>query len=124
MARVSRRQFVGGAGVAGLGLLAGCARSLFQQPPSTAVKVHRLGFLHGGNPAAAAPVLDIFRPALGELGYVEGRNLTIEYRWGEGNDLRLAEPAAELASLSVDLIVVPSPLVARLARQATTTVPI
>ena len=87
-------------------------------------KVHRLGFLNGANPAAAAPVLDLFRQALGELGYVEGQNLAIEYRWGEGSDARLAEPAAELARLPVDVFVVPSTAVARIAREATTTVPI
>ena len=72
------------------------------------MKVHRLGFLSLGNPTAQAANLDLFRQALGELGYVEGQNLAIEYRWGEGSDARLAEPAAELARLPVDVFVVPS----------------
>src|SRR5207248_6588418 len=113
-----------GGGAVGSMLLAGCAPVLFQQPPPTAVTVHRLGFLSGSNPAAVAGFLDIFRQALGELGYVEGQNLAIEYRWGEGNDARLAEFAAELARLPVDVIIVPSVGVARIARDATTTVPI
>src|SRR4051794_27891887 len=82
--RLSRRAFVGGA--AGLGLVAGCGRLPFQQPPPTPVKPHRLGFLNGTSPAATAQVLAVFREALGELGYVEGQNLVIEYRWGEGTE--------------------------------------
>src|SRR4051812_16873866 len=113
-----------GAGAAGLGLLAACGPLSFQQPAPTAVKVHRLGFLNGSSAAAAASYLDLFRQTLAELGYVEGRNLIIEYRWGDGSDARLAEPAAELARLPVDLIVVPSVPVAVLAREATTVVPI
>jgi putative tryptophan/tyrosine transport system substrate-binding protein len=120
--RLSRRQFVGGA--AGLGLLAGCGLLPERQPPPTAVKVHRLGFLRGSDPTAQARNVDRFRQALGELGYVEGQNLAIEYRWGDGSDARLAEPAAELARLPVDLFVVPSVTVARIVREATTTVPI
>jgi putative ABC transport system substrate-binding protein len=122
--RLSRRAFVGGASAAGLGLLAGCGPLPFQQPPPTAVKVHPIGFLSGSNPTAQARNLDMFRQALGELGYVEGQNLAIEYRWGEENDPRLAESAAELARLPVDVIVAPSTRVAQIAREATTTVPI
>jgi putative ABC transport system substrate-binding protein len=122
VSRLSRRQFVVGAG--GLGLLAGCGRLPFQQPPPTAVKVHRLGFLRGSDPTAQAQNVDRFRQALSELGYVEGHNLAIEYRWGEGSDARLAAPAAELARLPVDIFVVPSVTVARIVREATTTVPI
>src|SRR6185436_1578701 len=96
----------------------------FQQPPPTAVKVHRIGFLSATNPTAQAGNLDIFRQALGELGYVEGQNLAIEFRWGEGSTVRLAEPAAELARLPVDVFVVPSSTTAQIAREATTTVPI
>src|SRR5437868_13085511 len=122
--RLSRRQFVVGASASSAALLAGCGRVPFQRPPPTAVQVHRLGFLYGADPSRAAQVLDIFRPALGELGYVEGQNLVIEYRWGEGNDARLAEPAAELAQLPVDVFVVPAIAPARVAREATTAVPI
>jgi putative ABC transport system substrate-binding protein len=122
--RLSRRQFVVGACAASLGLLAGCGRLPERQPPATAVRVHRLGFLRGSDPTAQARNVDRFRQALGELGYVEGQNLVIEYRWGEGSDARLAEPAAELARLPVDIFVVPSVTVARIVREATTTVPI
>jgi putative tryptophan/tyrosine transport system substrate-binding protein len=124
MSRLSRRAFVGGAGAVGGAVLVGCGQLPFQRPPPTAGKVYRLGFLSGSTPAAQALRLDILLEALGELGYVEGQNLAIEYRWGEGNDARLAEFAAELARLPVDLIVVPSTWVAEIAREATTTVPI
>src|SRR5688572_25368002 len=83
--RWSRRQFVMGTSAAGLGLLAGCGRWPWQGPSPTAVKIHRLGFLSGANPARAAQALDIFRQALRELGYVEGQNLATEYRWGDGS---------------------------------------
>src|SRR5215218_9492758 len=120
--RLSRRQFV--VGVAGAGLLAGCGRPPFQPPPPTALKVHRLGWLNGTNPTANAPILARFRQALGELGYVEGQNLFIEYRWGDGSEAGLVEPAAELARLPVDVFVVPSTTLAQIAHEATTTVPI
>jgi putative ABC transport system substrate-binding protein len=61
---------------------------------------------------------------LRDLGYVEGQNLLVEYRWGEGSNAGLVEPAAELARLPVDLFVVPASTVARIARDATSTVPI
>jgi len=88
------------------------------------VKVHRLGWLNGTNPTANAPILARFRQALGELGYVEGQNLIIEYRWGDGSEVGLVEPAAELARLPVDVFVVPSTTLAQIAHEATTTVPI
>jgi putative tryptophan/tyrosine transport system substrate-binding protein len=122
VARLSRRQFVVGA--CGLGLVAGCGRLPFHQPPPTAGKVYRLGFMFGSNAAGQTRAVDLSRQALGELGYVEGQNVVIEYRWGEGSDARLADPAAELARLPVDVFVVPSTVVARIVREATTTVPI
>jgi putative ABC transport system substrate-binding protein len=120
--RLSRRAFVVGA--AGLGLVAGCGLLPGRQPSPTAVKVYRLGFLSGSTPAAQALRLDILLQALGELGYVEGQNLVVEYRWGDGDNAPLVEAAAELARLPVDAFVVSSVAAARLAREVTTTVPI
>src|SRR3954464_11854631 len=117
--KLSRRKFVTSSGAAGLGLLAGCGPLSLQQPPPTAVKVYRLGWLSGTSPTGQAPVLEAFRRALGEPGYVEGQNLIIEYRWGDGSEARLAEPAAELARLPVDIFVVPAVSLARIAREAT-----
>jgi putative tryptophan/tyrosine transport system substrate-binding protein len=121
---MTRRQVVQGAGAMGLGLLASCGRLPGQAPAPSVAKVHRLGWLNGSSADAWADRLDRFRQGLGELGYVEGQNLAIEYRWGNGNDPQLAGPAKELAQLPVDLFVVPSTVVARIARDATTTVPI
>ena len=121
---VSRRQFVQGAGVVGLGLLAGCGRLPGQGEPPAPVKAYRLGFLNGTNAAAATPQTEAFRQALGELGYAEGRNLLIEYRWADGDEARLTAPAVELAHLPVDAFVVPSAGLARIARDASTTIPI
>jgi putative ABC transport system substrate-binding protein len=68
--------------------------------------------------------LDRFRQALRELGYVEGQNIVIEYRWAEGRVERFPALAAELVRLKVDLIVAAATPHARAAKQATTTIPI
>src|SRR4051794_39301095 len=125
MMAISRRQAFLGAGGVGLGLLAGCGRWPWQaEALPAAVRASRLGFLSGNNPTAGAPMLDIFRRALGELGYVEGQNLFIEYRWGDGSRAPLVEAAVELAGLPVDVFIVPSVGTARIAREATMTLPI
>jgi len=113
-----------GASLSAGALFAGCGPLPFQQPPPTAVKVHRLGYLSSTNATAQARNIGTFRQALGELGYVEGQNLAVEYRWSEGDDAWLAESAAALARLPVDIIVVPATGPAQIAREATTTVPI
>ena len=119
---LTRRQFMHST-AASLGLLVGCGPQSFPQPPPATVKIHRLGYLSTTDPTTQAHNLDIFRLALGELGEVGGQNLIIDYRWGEGNNDRLIEPAAELARLPVDVFVVPSVVVAQLVREATATVP-
>ena len=70
-----------------------------QQP----AKLPRIGFLRVGS--SADPYVEAFRQGLRELGYVEGRNIVIEYRFTEGKENRLAEFAADLVRLKVDLIV-------------------
>jgi putative ABC transport system substrate-binding protein len=85
-------------------------------------KVHRIGFLtlrSGLNEWDEA-----FRQALRELGYVEGRNLIIEYRWAAGNAERLPELAAELVQLKVDIIVAAATVPIQAAKRATSTIPI
>jgi hypothetical protein len=78
-------------------------------------KVYRIGYLAFGlSPTPSAPYLGLeaFRQALRDLGYVEGRNLRMEYRWGERKHETLPDLAAELVRLQVDLIVhIPSDLV-------------
>ena len=94
-----------------------------QQP---AGKVPRIGFLTTGSASDPrnALRLDAFRQGLGALGYVEGKNIIIEYRYAEGRPERLPELAEDLVRLKVELFVVPNDLTARAAKKATTTIPI
>jgi len=90
-----------------------------QQPK----KIPRIGYLIGSSPTANARV-EAFRQGLRELGYIEGQNLIIEYRYAEGKLDRLPELAAELVRLKVDAIFCTSTPAAQAAKKATTTVPI
>ncbi len=87
-------------------------------------KVPRIGFLSSLSPTDAAPYLDAFRQGLHELGYVEGQNIVIEYRFAEGRPERLPALAAELVRLKVDVIVATSPPAPEAAKQGTSTIPI
>src|SRR5438552_1150062 len=91
-----------------------------QQP----AKVPRIGFLSSLSAAAVSDRVDAFRQGLRELGYVEGKNIVIEYRWAEGKTERLPDLAAELVRLKVDVIVTGGPAVNRLAKEATVTIPV
>jgi putative ABC transport system substrate-binding protein len=87
-------------------------------------KVVRIGYLATGL-AAASSTTEAFRRGLRDLGYVEGRNIVIEYRDAEGKAERLPALAAELATLKADVIVTAGGTLAALAaKQATTSVPI
>src|SRR5215471_16991947 len=87
-------------------------------------KLFRIGFLGSGGPADHAPRVDAFRQGLRDLGYVEGRTATIEYRLAEGKMERLPALAAELVALKVDVIVASGTPTALAAKNATTTIPI
>ena len=83
-----------------------------------------IGFFHAGSPGPLAPSLAIFRQSLAEAGYVEGRNVAIEYRWAEGHYDQLPAMAAELVRRQPAVIVAsPSPP-AVAAKAATATIPI
>jgi putative ABC transport system substrate-binding protein len=87
-------------------------------------KVFRIGFLDNSTASGVALFLEAFRQELRKLGWIEGKNITIEYRFAEQKNERLPELAAELVRLKVDLIVtsgVPTPLA---AKKTTTTIPI
>jgi putative ABC transport system substrate-binding protein len=83
-----------------------------------------IGYLGAGAPGPFARFVEAFRQGLSETGYVEGQNLTIDYRWSEGLFDRLPALAADLAGRKVDLIVADADNSARAAKNATSTIPI
>jgi putative ABC transport system substrate-binding protein len=87
-------------------------------------KLPTIGFLGFGTAAAQSQWTAAFVQRLRELGWMEGRNLAIEYRWGEGRHERLAEIAAEFVRLKVDVIVTYSATAVLVAKQATSVIPI
>jgi putative tryptophan/tyrosine transport system substrate-binding protein len=91
------------------------------QPPK---KVPRKGFLSTGSEAAYAPSIEAFRQGLGDFGYVMGKNINIEYRYGKGRFERLPELAEELFRLKVDVLVVSSVAAGQAAKKLTATIPI
>jgi len=114
---IRRRQFLITAGA----LLAAPLPALAQQP---AAGIRRIGFLGVSTPAAWAPRIEAFRAGLRDLGYVEGKNIVIEFRFAEGQVDRLPELAAELVRLRVDVIVTHTIPGALAAKQATARNPI
>jgi putative ABC transport system substrate-binding protein len=90
-----------------------------QQP-----KAARVGFLGLVSPSSHAPRVAALRAGLRDLGWVEGRNIVIEFRWAEGNYQRLPALAEELVGLNVDVLVTHGAAGALAAKNATSTVPI
>jgi ABC-type uncharacterized transport system substrate-binding protein len=104
-----------------VGVVVGAAMAQAQQPK----KIPRIGYLSLGNPASESARSEEIRLALRELGYSEGQNIAIEYRYAEGNNNRSPELAIELVRLKVDIIVVvggAGPV--RAVKNATKTIPI
>lgn len=106
-----------------LALALGCLVAPHAAAAQRPVKVYRIGFLGLGSAADMGFAIEPLRQGLRELGYVEGRNLALEYRGAEERLERLADLAAELVRLPVDLIVTYAVGV-RAAKHATTTLPI
>jgi putative tryptophan/tyrosine transport system substrate-binding protein len=89
-----------------------------------AKKVSRIGYMSSLLPAAESTRIESFRAGLRELGYVEGKNIAVEYRWAEGKFDRLPGIAAEFVRQKVDIIVTGGPTATRPAKQATSRIPI
>ena len=87
-------------------------------------KVYRIGILERTSPETNAANFDAFRQGLRELGYVEGKNLVIEYRSADGRDERFAGLATELVRLNVDLILTRGTPAALAAKNATAAIPV
>jgi len=87
-------------------------------------KVHRIGYLQGGLPTASPHSIQAFREGLRELGWIEGKNLVIEYRFAEGRFDRLPDLVAELVRLNVDVIAASATPASVAAKNATGVIPI
>jgi putative tryptophan/tyrosine transport system substrate-binding protein len=101
-------------------LLTTASLAAAQQP----TKVPRIGYLGGTSPSANVARIEAFRQGLRELGYVEGRNMIIEWRHAEAKLDRLPALAAELVRLKVDILVTGGPPATRAAKEATVTIPV
>src|SRR5215207_4338174 len=128
--RPTRRQFVQGVGVAGLGLLAGCGRLPWQGQPAPR-KVPTIGWLdllYGESTDSLEPAavenLAAFRQGLAALGYVEGQHVVIEQRLTDQGEAGLREAAADLVRLQVDVLVTNGVIATHAAQAATSTIPI
>ena len=95
------------------------AGSLAQQ-----AKIRRVGYVSTGSASAPGLLVEAFRQGLRDLGYVDGKNIAIDYRYAEGKENRMPELVKELVDSKVDLLVVPTGVAARIAKQATKTIPI
>jgi len=87
-------------------------------------KVHRIGYLSTRSSSPATPAQEAFRQGLRDLGYIEGKNIVLEYRFAEGKRDRLPELAAELVRIQVDVIFATGNRATRAAKNATSTIPI
>ena len=87
-------------------------------------KILRIGYLDTSTASGSAVLVEAFRQEIRKLGWIEGKNIAIEYRFAEQKNERLSELAADLVRLKVDLIVVAGTVAALAAKSATTTIPI
>jgi ABC-type uncharacterized transport system substrate-binding protein len=90
-----------------------------QQP-----KLPRIGFLFGASPSANAGRIEAFRQGLRELGYVEGKNIAIEYRYADGKSERIPDLAAKLVNFKVDLVVTSQTPTVLAIKKVSSTIPI
>jgi putative ABC transport system substrate-binding protein len=111
------------------GLIAAFALAILVAPlaaaaPATRARIAFLGLPAAPPASALPPVVAAFQQRLRELEWVEGQNLTIEWRWAEGSLERFATLVDEMVRLQVDVMVVPNQITAQVAQKATTTIPI
>jgi putative tryptophan/tyrosine transport system substrate-binding protein len=107
--------------------IAGGTATVVLSVSALAEQSHRrptIGFLGAASPELAAPWVAAFVRRLGELGWIEGRDIAIEYRWAEASPERYSEIATELANRNVDVIVTWASAPVLAAKRATTTIPI
>ena len=96
----------------------------FSAGAQQATKFPRIGYLTAASPSANAARTEAFRQGLRELGYIEGKNIVIEWRYAEGKLDRLPALLAELVRLKADVIVTAGPPGTRTAKEANVTIPI
>ena len=114
---IDRRRFL-------LTPLAGVLTAPLAAQAQQTARRHRIGILVAATEAFTTPYIEIFRQELRNLGYAEGRNLVMEYRYADGNYDRLPALAADLVRVKVDIVVTEGTPPTRAAKQATTTIPI
>src|SRR5215475_2274643 len=105
-------------------LLAGALLAAVAVEAQQTGKIFRIGYLDAGTASGSAVLVEAFRQELRKLGWIEGKNIIIEYRFAEQKNERLPELAADLVRLKLDLIVVASRPTALVAKSATATIPI
>jgi putative ABC transport system substrate-binding protein len=115
---MQRREFIAGLGAAGMAASSNAARA--QQPGRLPI----IGYLGPSSPENTGPSTAAFLQRLRDLGWVEGRTVTIAHRWAEGRPERVAEIAAEFVQLRVDIIVTTASNDAIAMKQVTSTIPI
>jgi len=96
----------------------------FSAQAQQAKKIPVVGFLSGASPSVTQSDTDALRQGLRDLGYIEEKNIVIEYRYAEGREGGLSDLAAELVRLNVDIIVTGATIAVRAAMQLTGTIPI
>jgi putative ABC transport system substrate-binding protein len=112
---MKRREFIAGLGAAAWPVAARAQQS---------GKLATVGYLGATTPETGRPLTDAFVKRLRELGWIEGRNIAIEYRWAEGRTDRAAEIAAEFVRLKVDVILTGGNVYSLEAKRATSTIPV
>jgi putative ABC transport system substrate-binding protein len=119
MSDMRRREFTALVGGAGLLLAVKVRRARAQQAAMPVI-----GFLNSRSPDADGDRVRAYRRGLSETGYIEGRNVAIEYRWADGQNDRLPSMAADLVRRGVNVIVTGGTPATLAAKAATTTIPI